>query len=319
MGHSGQPPRLNGGVRALGPTRVGRSAAWGAYLEAMRLRRWPRSLAVLPGWVLAIVWYRLPWGTPTLRALAGAYLATLAVSVFNYVLNEVADAPYDAHHPSKQGRPVVQGRVSVRNLMGLGLGTLGLGFLVGHVVSPHAWLPLLFLAVAGVLYNGRPGGPRTFPTWTPGRKPSIRPIRFLIGWFSVVTWSRDWPSPWVLAAWAFGASLMYTKRLAEKMSLPEDLAVECRRSLGAYSRTGLRLCVLGSGLLTLGTLSGAALRLERPRLFFLLPLVALYALWIYRESTRHPRYGDEPETLFRRPAFLVLTGLVTVGALWAFS
>jgi len=293
---------------------------WGAYLEAMRLRRWPRSLAVLPGWVLAILWYRLPWGSPTLSALAGAYLATLAVSVFNYILNEVADAPYDAHHPSKQGRPVVQGRVSVRNLMGLGVGTLGLGFLVGHVVSPHAWLPLLFLAVAGVLYNVPPWRTKDVPYLDAWTEAINQPIRFLIGWFSVVTWSRDWPSPWVLAAvWAFGAFLMYTKRLAEKMSLPEDLAVEYRRSLGSYSRTGLRLCVLGSGLLTLGTLSGAALHLERPRLFFLLPLVAVYALWIYRESTRHPRYGDEPETLFRRPAFLVLTGLVTVGALWAFS
>ncbi|GBC84097.1 Protoheme IX farnesyltransferase [bacterium HR11] len=301
----------------MGSPRVERRTRWGVYLKALRLDRWPRSLAVLPGWVLALVWHRRPWEGSALGALVGAYLATLGVSIFNYVLNEVTDAPYDAHHPVKRGRPVVQGRVSVGGLMGLGWVALGTGFLVGHWLSPYAWLPLLFLAIAGFLYNVPPRT-KDVPYLDALTEAINQPIRFLIGWFSVVTWGWDWPSPWVLAAvWAFSAFLMYTKRLAEKLSLPEVQAVLYRRSLGAYSKGRLVACIVGSGIATLVALAGAALHLGRPRLWLLLPGVAVYALWIYRQATRHPYYSDEPEALFRRPVFLVLTGLLAVGALWA--
>jgi len=301
----------------VGSSRVERRAKWSLYLRALRLDRWPRSLAVLPGWAFALLWHRRPWDEAALGALVGAYLATLGVSIFNYVLNEVMDAPYDAHHPVKRGRPVVQGRVSVGGLIGLGLVALGVGFLVGHWLSPHTWLPLLFLVIAGFLYNVPPRA-KDVPYLDALTEAVNQPIRFLIGWFSVVTWRRDWPSPWVLAAvWAFGTFLMYTKRLAEKLSLSEAQAVLYRRSLGAYSRGRLVACIVGSGAAMLVALAGAALHLGRPRLGLLLPGVAVYALWIYREATRHPRYSDEPEVLFRRPAFLVLTGLLAVGALWA--
>ncbi|MCS7313216.1 MAG: UbiA family prenyltransferase, partial [Acidobacteria bacterium] len=252
-----------------------------------------------------------------LGALVGAYLATLGVSIFNYVLNEVMDAPYDAYHPFKQGRPVAQSRVSVGVLMSLGLVALGAGFLVGHWISPHAWLPLLFLAIAGFLYNVPPRT-KDVPYLDALTEAVNQPIRFLIGWFGVVTWGRDWPSPWILAAvWAFSAFLMYTKRLSEKLSLPDAVAVLYRRSLGAYSLGRLVACIVGSGIVTLVALAGAALHLGRPRLWLLLPGVAVYALWIYRQATQHPHYSDEPEALFRHPVFLVLTGLLTVGALWA--
>ncbi len=301
----------------MGPARGDRSVGWGVYLRALRLDRWPRSLAVLPGWAFALVWHRRPWDGAALGALAGAYLATLGVSVFGYVLNEVMDAPYDAHHPVKRVRPVVQGRVSVGGLMGLGLVALGSGFLVGHWLSPHTWLPLSFLAIAGLLYNVPPRT-KDVPYLDALTEAVNQPLRFLIGWFSVVTWVRDWPSPWVLGAvWAFSAFLMYTKRLSEKLSLPEAQAALYRRSLAAYSRARLVVCIVGSGVATLGTLAGAALDLGRPRLWLLLPGVAVYALWIYGQATRHPHYGDEPEALFRRPVFLVLTGLLAVGALWA--
>ena len=86
-----------------------------AYLKAMRLGRWPRSLAFLIG---SAVFFFLHHDTvqpfSTLWFLwraALAFLLTWGISTANYIINEIADAPYDIHHPTKRHRPLVKGEV----------------------------------------------------------------------------------------------------------------------------------------------------------------------------------------------------------------
>ena len=67
------------------------------YLEALRLDRWPRSVAIIPGFVAALVLH------PDHQPAAGsiyrmglmlilAFLLTWIVSTANYIINEIASS-----------------------------------------------------------------------------------------------------------------------------------------------------------------------------------------------------------------------------------
>ncbi|MBU1337636.1 MAG: UbiA family prenyltransferase, partial [Acidobacteria bacterium] len=86
-----------------------------AYLEAMRLERWPRSTAIFFG--MAAFFFlneaRRSDFSPAelfLRLIA-SFLLTWGISTANYIINEIVDAPYDAHHPTKKNRPLVRGKI----------------------------------------------------------------------------------------------------------------------------------------------------------------------------------------------------------------
>ena len=80
-----------------------------AYLRAMRLERWPRSLAIFLGSAAFFFFHRGDLAAFPLAALAwrtaAAFLLTWAISTANYVLNEIVDLPFDIHHPTKKNRP----------------------------------------------------------------------------------------------------------------------------------------------------------------------------------------------------------------------
>jgi hypothetical protein len=84
-------------------------------LKAMRLERWPRSTAILAGSAGLFFFDRAAFGrfdVPALAwRLASAFLLTWAISTSNYIINEIADAPFDVHHPTKRNRPLASGAV----------------------------------------------------------------------------------------------------------------------------------------------------------------------------------------------------------------
>ncbi len=79
------------------------------YIEALRLERWPRSTAILLG-SLAYLFlvggesYSIGELGRTGMKIGLAFLLTWGISTVNYVINEIADAPYDRHHPVKKNK-----------------------------------------------------------------------------------------------------------------------------------------------------------------------------------------------------------------------
>ncbi len=316
MGRSGEPVRFDGDVRAVEHI-IRTQPRWRAYLRAMRLERWPRSLSIAPGWAFALI---VSHRTPDLMDIVSgviAYLATLGTSVFNYTVNEIVDLPYDVHHPIKRNRPLVQGLISRTVLLTLGTTILGISAILGWWLNRNTLLTLSALVLAGVIYNIRPIRAKDIPFIDAIAESVNNPIRFLIGWYCL-RWVHRWPSVWILIAWwAFGAFLMYIKRFSEKMSLRDDIAQAYRRSLYAYSARSLRWAMGISACVMIAAVAVAAVDLDRPRLYWMIPLLAVYALWIYIETAHRPQKNGEPEALLRRPQFLTLTILLTAGLIWS--
>ena len=79
------------------------------YLASLRLDRWPRSTAIIVGSAAVFLvhpdWLRSAL-TPVLPLkIILAFILTWMVSTANYIVNEITDAPFDAHHPRKKTPP----------------------------------------------------------------------------------------------------------------------------------------------------------------------------------------------------------------------
>src|SRR5215207_11488225 len=109
--------------------------SWRGHLAIARLDHWFKNVFVLPGIVVAL-------GTdPSVdraglgwRILVGL-LSVCLIASSNYTLNELIDAPFDKHHPTKHRRPVPSGQVSVPLGYVQWLVLMIAGLAVGRVVS----------------------------------------------------------------------------------------------------------------------------------------------------------------------------------------
>lgn len=104
------------------------------YLRALRLERWPRSFAIYVGTFSFFLLNpkSLAFHYPCSSPFSSLSFLTWAVSTANYIINEIADAPFDQHHPVKKTRPLAAGLVS-RNVLGalfvlFAVGALGMGY-----------------------------------------------------------------------------------------------------------------------------------------------------------------------------------------------
>ncbi len=289
-----------------------------AYLHAMRLDRWPRSISILTGtaaaWVLLGPPAESQMGT-RIRIIGLALLATFAVALFNYIINEITDAPFDRHHPLKKHRPVPSGRIPAGKLFAIGLGLLIAGFIMGWFVSRMTMLNLGLFALAGVIYNVPPIRAKDHPYVDALVESANNPLRFNIGWYA---FNPGVHPPWtiLLAWWAFGAFLMYAKRLSEKRYLTPEQAALYRRSLATYSQRGLSLTILLAALISLASIATFALQWHYPRLWLSFVLLIPYCAWIFNETLNRSGRVEEPEALFRRPAFVLLTLLLIISLIW---
>ena len=165
------------------------------YLASLRLDRWPRSMAIIVGTaaVFLVDPARFPAAlTPELAfKLLLAFVLTWMVSTANYIVNEITDAPFDAHHPQKKHRPLVAKEISVPVLLGVwallvaaALGIAYFAFLPAFVWSLGA------LLLAGILYNVPPLRVKDIPYLDSTLESANNPIRFLIGWYVLAPPSR---------------------------------------------------------------------------------------------------------------------------------
>ncbi len=286
------------------------------YVEALRLERWPRSTAILLGSVvyLFLEGNSLPeTGVLSLSWKVGlAFLLTWGVSTVNYVINEIADAPFDRHHPTKKTRPLASGRIQKGPFILIGVILAIVCFTVAWLFfNPGFFFSLVALLAAGFVYNVRPLRTKDVPFIDAVSESVNNPIRFLTGWFALCPDLNLFPPVSILVAWwAFGHFLMVAKRLSELRWL-KNRAADYRQSLAKYSPASLLLGMTLSTLVFFASYIYFSLEYSLNRYLLYIPLLVVYFLLFFWKTLKEKAVMEEPEGLFRRPLFALYTiGLV---------
>jgi 4-hydroxybenzoate polyprenyltransferase len=277
---------------------------WHEYLRPLRFDHWIKNLVVPVGSLLALTATRFRGGWGVVGTILLAFVVSGLVSSINYAVNEVLDAPFDARHPTKRERPIPSGRVRVGPLLVLTAAVALLALGLGWWLLPPAVLGgcgALFLA--GLVYNIAPIRLKDRPYLDVIAESLTNPIRIAIGWYAVST--APPPPHLLLTVWTFGAFLMTGKRLAE-LRLLGDRAAHYRPTFAAYSVAGLLVVQIGYALAGLGTLAWL-IAAERPQVLPGLPLVAGLLVWAFRMTFEPASPLIDPERLYRRPFFLLVS------------
>ena len=281
------------------------------YLKAMRLERWPRSLAIFSGIAAFFFLHREPLSARMVLFFAGkslfAFVLTWAISTVNYIINEIADAPFDAHHPFKRHRPLVKGEIKKGPFLFYGtiLGLVSL-VLAYFFFSLPFFLSLFVLLLAGFLYNIKPFRTKDIPFIDSISESANNPIRFLIGWFAFASPHLFPPLSLLLSWWIFGNFLMISKRLSE-FRLLKDKAENYRSSLSKYTTTSLTFGIVLSAILFFLGYFVFAYSYQLQTFFYFSPLVFFYFFMIFWKTIREKEVMEEPESLLKQPAFTVYT------------
>jgi len=281
------------------------------YLESLRLERWPRSLAIIPGIIAFGVLnpdqvQHLDILHTGLKLLA-AFIMTLFISTANYIINEITDAPHDAFHPHKKHRPLVNNQISKRVLLVLWLILVVLSLVVAHLVFSNLYFltALMALLLAGLLYNVPPLRIKDVPFLDSTLESANNPIRFLIGWHIVATTFP--PVSLLLSWWSFGNFLMVGKRVAEKKFLTQEQMDGYRLSLKKYHLKHLIFFMRLNAVIFIGTFAWFALEAQLKTFLFSLPFVLVYLYMFMRKSVQDIEGAEEPEKLLKNPYFAFYT------------
>src|SRR5690349_19969138 len=98
---------------AYAPREAATLPSWRGHLSIARVDRRFKNVFDFPGIVVALGTDRtIDLGQLGWRTLVGL-LAVCLIASSNYTLNELIDAPFDRHHPTKRVRPVPSGQVKV--------------------------------------------------------------------------------------------------------------------------------------------------------------------------------------------------------------
>jgi len=286
------------------------------YFKAMRLGRWPRSLAIFSGIAAFFFLNRETVSTTSVLSSAGkslfVFLLTWAISTANYVINEIADVPFDIHHPSKRHRPLVKGEINktLFLLYGIIISLISLALAYLFFSLPF-FLSLLSLLFAGFLYNIKPIRTKDVPFLDSISESANNPIRFLIGWFAFSSPHIFPPLSLLLSWWIFGNFLMISKRLSE-FRLLKDNAENYRSSLSKYTTKSLIFGIALSALFFFIGYFVFAFSYKLESFIYLFPLVFFYFFLIFWKTLREKEAMEEPERLLLQPKFTIYTFLLVL-------
>ena len=295
------------------------AARFADYVAVARIDHWVKHVFILPGLLLAgMIGSAERPAIDLLAILLGLVAAALASSA-NYVINEVLDAPFDAHHPTKRLRTSVSRRMApgwVALEVALLAGTaLAIGFAISQ---PLGWTILAFL-VSGVVYNIPPLRTKDLAFWDVATEALNNPIRLLVGWVLVDPTTLP-PSSLLFGYWAGGAFLMSTKRLTEYRTIVADQALEAlqryRRVFRRYTDTRLLLQSFAYAQLASFFL---AIFLVKYRIEYILTFPFFAALFVVylRIGLRAGSSAAAPEKLYRER--LLMAMVLTLSAVFALT
>jgi len=285
--------------------------SWRGHVAIARVDHWFKNVFVFPGIVVAL-------GTDpyvdrsglALRIVVGL-VAVCLIASSNYTLNELIDAPYDRHHPSKQRRPVPSGQVNVPlgYVQWLALMALGLG--VAWTVSPRFMGALLALWVMGCVYNIPPVRSKDLPYVDVLSEAVNNPIRMLAGWF-IVTSVTVAPASLLLSYWMIGCYFMALKRFAEYRSIGDAArATAYRKSFRHFTSERLLVSVMFYGAAAM-LFFGAFCMRYRLELILAFPAIALVMALYLHVALKPNSAAQNPEKLYREPALMGSVVLATV-------
>ncbi len=280
------------------------------YFESLRLERWPRSLAIIPGFVASVILNpSLIHTAPIFKScilLIMAFFLTLLISTSNYIINEITDAPYDAHHPAKKDRPLVKKIISIKILLILWLIFVIIVFIVGSIFfNKNFLLSLGALLIAGLLYNIPPVRVKDIPFLDSTLESANNPIRFLTGWF--VLTNTFPPVSLLISWWTFGNFLMVGKRVAEKKFLSPEESAGYRLSLRKYTVRSLIFFMILNAIIFILTFLLFAIDSKMYSLIISIPFIIFYLGMFMKKSVQDRDGAEEPEKLLRDPYFALYT------------
>ncbi len=288
------------------------------YFESLRLERWPRSLAILPGFIAAVVLRPedikdLSFSQLAIRPVI-AFFLTLIISTANYIINEIADAPFDAFHPQKKERPLVRGVINKKYLLMIWVILILIATIISIFLLKNfnLLLSLGALLLAGILYNVPPIRIKDIPFLDSTLESANNPIRFMIGWLTVSNNSFPW---WLLVSWwAFGNFLMIGKRVAEKKFLTGDESRLYRRSLAKYTQKSLIIFMMANAVIFTATFIVFSFSTGMITLLYSIPFIIIYLAMFIKKSLQDIEGAEEPEKLLKNPYFALYT--IFLGALF---
>jgi 4-hydroxybenzoate polyprenyltransferase len=294
----------------LAPAPISR---WRAHLRICRIDHWFKNVFVLPGIIVAIgiagdidysdFWWHLVVGL----------LAVCLVASSNYVINELMDAPYDVHHPTKRFRPVPSGLVIIPLAYAQWIALMLAGVGLGAVVTWKLALTLLGLWIMGCLYNLPPIRTKDHAYLDVASEAINNPIRMLVGWY-IVTSSVVPPLSLLVSYWMIGCYFMAAKRFAEYNDFQRAGAdaARYRKSFAHYTSERLLVSIMFYAS-TAMLFFGAFIVRYRLELILSFPLVALVMAMYLHLAFRPDSPVENPEKLYReRKLMLVLVVCVVV-------
>ena len=282
-----------------------------AYVRALRLERWLRSAAIFLGSAAFFFLHRDFFSSfrPSviLLLLLFSFLLTWAISTANYIINEIADAPYDVHHPVKRHRALIMGEIKKGPFILMGIVLAAVSFALALAFfSRLFFLSLLSLLVAGFIYNLKPIRTKDIPFLDSISESVNNPIRFLIGWYAFSPQDVIPPASLLICWWSFGNFLMEAKRLSE-FRLLKDRAAEYRLSHKRHSKNSLLLGMAGSTAIFFTSYLYFALTFRVSYFIYLSPVLLFYFYLFTRKTLREKEIMEEPESLLSNPLIAVYT------------
>ena len=179
-------------------------------------------------------------------------IASCWIASGNYVLNEILDAPFDAHHPRKNGRPAVSGRIRLSIAWAECIALIALGMLCAAAINRTTLLATAAFFGMALAYNVPPIRLKDYPYVDALIEGLNSPIRFLLGW-TIVSPDASPPLVLLVGLWSAGTSVMTQKRLKEIRLFPDRrTAALYRRSFHSCSEQRLRSLMLLYALIAAG-------------------------------------------------------------------
>jgi len=281
------------------------------HVQIMRVDHWTKNVFVLPGVVAAVSLTGTSFGLSTLLRVVIGLIAVGLVASSNYTINEVLDAPFDAHHPTKRSRPVPSGRVSIPlayvQWIVLGIAGVALGLMIGGRFTAA----LVALWIMGCVYNIRPLRSKDVPYIDVLTEAINNPIRMVAGWY-IVTAAIVPPATMLLGYWMVGCYFMAIKRYAEVRQLAEAGKLAAyRRSLAYFTPERMLIAIMFYAAAAM-LFFGAFIIRYRLELVLSFPFVALVMAAYLELGFRAESAAQNPEKLYHEPRLMLAVTACTV-------
>lgn len=287
------------------------SSSLRGYIKISRIDHWFKNIFMFPGIVFAFFHEPGAFSSNSLSTIIVGLLSTCFLASSNYVLNEIQDAVFDSHHPSKKYRPIPAGLVNIKVAYFEWLGLILIGILLATLVNLAFLITAVFFIIMAWLYNLKPFRFKDRPYFDVLSEAINNPIRLLLGWFTVVP--DLFPSvSLLLAYWFIGAFFMATKRLAELRFINNSqLASIYRKSFAYYSENTLIISMFYY-ITSFGLFLGLFIIRYHLELILATPLIAGFVSYYVEIGLKENSTAQNPEKLYKEKGLILLNILSVI-------